>query len=343
MSWFSTNYEKAALGGGIALALGLGVLGWLKLSGTEEDFSANFSGAGNNSPAVKDADLVTKTAASLQSPRVWDQADVSGRPVNLFTGIPLFMSKSGGNEPVDPWGGAPIHPPIDNQWWLKYRLDPGYGDSPQRDPDGDGFSNLEEYEAKTDPTNASDYPSIINKLRFVRDESLNWVLRPSYGADGGFPFRYWDSKKAENKTPTGEVIKPNGVFFADGPMKGRFKLLGSEQRKVVNEKLNYSSDVNFVRVEDQKENKGKKIYEFPENFREADAQQYSQFDRTAVLVLDALGQGANEFSVEENTTFALPKDGAKKDYLLKSVTPDKIEVEYTGPDGTKKVVEIPKR
>jgi hypothetical protein len=344
MSWLSKNYEKAALGGAAVVALGLAAAGVLKVGKVEEDFATELKGSGNDNPAVKDADLVAKASASLGNKRKWDQADDKGRPVNLFTGIPLFISKSDPLKSVDPYGGDPIHPPIPNQWWLQYRLDPGFGDSPLRDPDGDGFSNLEEFNAKTDPTNSSEFPALINKLVYEGDESINWVLRPGFDTDGGFGFAYRDDKGGAAKVPAGGVVKPGEIFFADDPVKGRFKLLGFEERTVKNERTNSEQKFKFVRVEDQRPNKKGKIYELKQSFRDPqELPLYSQFDRSALLKLDALDQRANTFKVEENTTFGLPSNSDKKDYLLKSVTPEKIEVEYTAPDGSKKTIEIPKR
>lgn len=343
MSWLSKNYEKAALGGAAVVAVGLGVLGWLKVNSVEQDFATELKGSGNDNPAVKDADLVTKAKSSLENPRVWDQADDEGRPVNLFTGIPLFISKSAPGKPVDPYGGDPIHPPIPNQWWLQYRLDPGYGDSPQRDPDGDGFSNLDEFNAKTDPTKASDYPTLISKLAYARDESLAWSVKPGFDSEGGFTFTYRDSAGGQNKVTAAAVVKPNELFFKEGTMKERFKLLGFEARKVKNERLNIEQEFKFVRIEDQEANKKGTIYEVKQNFKDEEIKEYTHFDRTAVLKLEALNQNAIEFKVKENTTFGLPADSPKKEYLLKSVTPEAIEVEYAAPDGTKKTVQIPKR
>lgn len=343
MSWLSKNYEKAAIGGAAVIAIGFGVFGWLKLNQVDQDFATELKGAGNNNPAVKDADLVTKAKSSLESPRVWDQGDANGRPVDLFTGIPLFVSKSNPNKAIDLITGDPVHPPIPNQWWLKYRLDPGFGDSPLRDADGDGFSNLEEFNAKTDPTNPSEFPSLIQKLAYVKDESVSWILKPGFDSDGGFSFTYRDSKGQQNKLAAGSVAKPNELFFADKVMKDRFKLLGFEERKIVNPKTNSEMTYKFVRIEDQKSNKKGKIYELKQNFRDEEIPEYTQHDRSAVLKLEALGKDSIEFVVEENTTFGLPSDSEKKDYLLKSVSPEKIEVEYTGPDGAKATIEIPKR
>ena len=164
MSWFSQNYEKAALGGAVAVALGLSYLGWSKFAGVEEEFGDQLKGSGLSNPAVKDADLIPKAKSSMLSDRTWNQALAGERPVDLFTGIPLFIASANPEAPVDLVFGESIHPPIKNTWWIENRLDPGFADSPARDPDQDGFSNIEEYEAHTDPNNAKSVPSLIAKL-----------------------------------------------------------------------------------------------------------------------------------------------------------------------------------
>ena len=343
MSWLSKNYEKASLGGAVVIALGLAFWGYTKVNGVEEEFASAFKESGNNDPSVKDADKVTKAISSIKAPRALQAAEVGDRPVDLFTGVPLFIS-SKTNKPVYLPTEAPVHPPIPNSWWLEYRIDPGFADSPQRDEDRDGYSNLEEFEAKTDPADATKFPAVINKLRFVREEAVTWVLRPGFDADGGFPFTYTDlGTNAQNKIPMGGVVKPNEIFFAEGAVaKGRFKLLGSEVRPVLNPKTQSETPTTFVRVEDQKPNKKGKIYEIVAQFPDAQRANFRNYDRTAVLKLDALGKGSIEFKVEENTAFAVPADAPKKDYFLKSVTEGNIEVEYTDADGAKKTIQIPK-
>ena len=343
MSWFSKNYEKAALGGAAVVALGLAYLGWSKVGNVENDFSSSLKDSGNNNPAVADSDLVRKAQASLGAPRVWDQGETANnRPVNLFTGIPLFVSRSAPNKGIDLVTGDPVHPPIPNQWWLQYRLDPGFGDSLQRDADSDGFSNLEEFEAKTDPTDELKFPELVAKLKYSKDESLVWILRPGFESEGGYTFTYKDSNRQVNRASAAAVVMPNTLFFVGGAMKNRFKLLGAEKRKVMNPRIKMEEEVQFVRIEDQRPNKKGKIYEIPAQFKEELENDHRNYDRTAVLRLDALGKGSEEFKIEENTTFSLPNGTDKKNYLLKSVTPDAIEVEYTAADGTKKTVQIPK-
>jgi hypothetical protein len=237
----------------------------------------------------------------------------------------------------------PVHPPIPNTWWIEKRLDPGFADSPQRDPDADGFSNLEEYTASTDPNNLKSHPPLIAKLRYVSDDSLTWVLRPGYGTDGNFPITYEDSKNRRNRVAGGQMIAPDEIFFKEEPAKDRFKLLGHEKRKELNPRTNIEMEVTIVRIEDQRHNKKGTVYEFPSPLGDDQRKlKFAQYDRTAVLSLEALGLGGQEFKIEENTAFALPPDAPAKDYLLKSVTPESISVEYTDAQGTRKTVEIAK-
>ncbi len=342
MSWFAKNYEKAALAGAVAAALGLAFLGYSKFSRVEQDFGAGLKGQGSNNAAVRDADLIPKTVSSLNLDRAWNQALDGDRPVDLFTGIPLFVSSLAPEKPIDLLKDAPVHPPIPNIWWIENRLDPGFADSPGRDPDQDGFSNLEEFQARTDPNNAKSVPSLIGKLMYLRDESLGWVLRPGYGSDGKFPFNYQDTKGGFNKTGAADMIAPDGLFFAKPPMKGRFKLLGSEVRKELNKKINIEMEITIVRIEDQRPNKKGVVYEFPAPLSEDRRNDYLKYDRTAVFSLEALGLNGKEFMVEENTQFALPPDSPKKDYLAKIVTPESVTIEYTSPTGETKTFQIGK-
>ena len=341
MSWFSKNYEKTALGAAGVVALGLAYLGFAKIGSVETDFGAGLKGRGNNNAAVRNADLIPKALSSLKLDRTWEQAVVDERPVDLFTGIPLFVASSAPEVSIDPYRDAPIHPPIPNTWWLTNRLDPGFGDSPNRDPDQDGFFNIEEFKGKTDPNDAKSHPPLIAKLMYLKDESLGWVLRPSFGDAGAFPFKYLDTKGGANTTGANPV--PVGqLFFPKGAMLNRFKLLGSEVREELNKATNVPKDVTWVRVEDQRPNKKGMTYEFPSPLQEERMNEYMKFDRTAVFSLEALGQNGKEFKVEENLTFSLPSGGAKKDYRAKVVTPESVTIEYTDADGTVKTVQISK-
>jgi hypothetical protein len=177
---------------------------------------------------------------------------------------------------------------------------------------------------------------------FVKDESLAWVIRPGYGSEGKFPFTYEDSKAGKNKVSAAEMIAPGDLFFAKAPMENRFKLMGSEIRKELNKKINIEMEVTIVRIEDQRPNKKGTIYELPSPLPEDRKADHIQYDRTAVLSLEALGMEGREFKVEENMTFALPPENPNKNYLLKKVNPEAILIEYPATDGSRKSIEIKK-
>jgi hypothetical protein len=340
MSWLSNNYEKVALGAAVTLALGFAYLGWSKLKSVEENFATSLKGRGNNKTAIEGADLIPKARQSMALDRTWSQAVDGERPVDMFIGIPLFISANSPGKAIDLRKDSPLHPPIPNSWWLENRLDPGFSNSPSQDPDADGFSNADEFSAKTDPNNKASTPPLIAKLMFLKDENLAWVLRPGYGSEGKFPFTYEDSKAGRNKIAAAEMIAPGSLFFAKPPMQDRFKLLGFETRKELNKKINVEMEVTIVRIEDQRPNKKGKIYELPSPLPEDRKSDYVQYDRTAVLSLEALGMEGVEFKVEENTPFALPPENPNKDYILKQIAPSSITVEYPAADGSRKSIEI---
>lgn len=343
MSWFSKNYQKAVLGGAVVIALGLAYWGWSDYSGVGTAFAAGLKGQGNNNAAVRDGDRIPMAMASMKRDRTWVQALDGDRPVDLFVGIPLFV-RSSSPEPIDLRGlkTAPVHPPIPNTWWLDNHLDPGFADSPNSDPDHDGFSNLEEFNAKTDPNNPLDYPSLITKLMYVKDESLTWVLRPGFGSEGSFPFIYKDSKGGTNKTEIAAMVAPGGLFFSKAPMSNRFKFLSSEVRKEVNKRTTLEKEITIVKIEDQRPNKKGMIYEIPAPLAEERMNEHVKYDRTAVFSLEALGMTGKEFRVEENIMFSLPPENPKKEYLVKTITPDSVVVEYSTPSGEKKTAELVK-
>lgn len=342
MSWISKNYEKTALAGAVAVAVGLSFLGWSKFSGVQDDFGSGPKTGGKNDTGVAGAELIPQARQSLKLDHAWKQAPDDERAVDLFTGISLFIHKNNPELPVDLIKDPPIHPPIPNKWWLENRIDLGFGDSPACDPDADGYTNLEEYNAKTDPNNPNSFPNLLAKLMFVKEESLRWVVRPGYADGDKFSYAYEDSKKQTNRTAAGLMLGKGDLFFSNAPMQNRFKHLGKEVRTEMNRNTNSEEQVTYARFEDQRPNKKGTIYMVPEGLPDTRKNQFLQYDRTAVFSLEALGKNGVEFKVEENTTFSLPPNAPKKDYLLKKMSPRSVTLEYTDPEGNLKTVEIPK-
>ena len=77
---------------------------------------------------------------------------------------------------------------LPDEWEKKYGLNSGDASDANADLDGDGFTNLEEFQAKTDPTDKNDHPDYLDSLKIVLP------LKETY-----MPFIF----TAANKIPTG--------------------------------------------------------------------------------------------------------------------------------------------
>ena len=349
MSKLPKNFEKVLLGVGGVCAIGFAALGFMKLSAVETDFAVTPATSGGDDVAIPEAPATAKAVSSLTSNRQIEAAEAAGdRKVDLFTGIPLFVDKNNLTDPVDPIGGSRVvHPPIPNQWWIETGANMTYADSPQRDDDGDGFSNLEEWEGKSHPVDAKSIPPLINKLAYLKDESIKWYVEFGLESDGKWAPKLLgqmpDKKPFTNRVSAASMLAPGDTFFVDKqPVQNRFKFIGIVQKEVTSPKTNLTQNVNVAEYEDLKPNKKGTKYESQYGLPDAEIDSHAYFDRTAVLDLQAIGEAGKEFKVEEGTTFALPPGAAEKNYLLKKVTPEGIEVEYTDAKGEKQTATIPK-
>ncbi|MDF7823214.1 hypothetical protein P4B35_04265 [Pontiellaceae bacterium B12227] len=65
---------------------------------------------------------------------------------------------------------------ITDDWELKYGLNKYNASDALLDPDGDGFSNLEEFKAASEPDDAASHPPYAGKLRFVDRKDIPFFL-----------------------------------------------------------------------------------------------------------------------------------------------------------------------
>lgn len=350
MSWIKTNYEKAALGGAAVVALSLAFLGYSKLSSAADEFTISQKGGKSNNDASIAAATAVKTATeSLTSATAWASGSSNGRSVDSFVGVPVYAKKPVGDaapEPLDPLDAEPIHPPIPNKWWVETGADPSYGDSPKRDDDKDGFTNEEEFNAKTNPMDAKSLPALVDKVKYAKNNSVMFLLKfTSVIGDNQYQFKYIDSKdrKEYRSGNAGGFVQPGENLFTDGPAKNRFKLVKTEMRQEKNERTGVVSDVLWAVIEDQKENKKGKLYEVPKRPIDHEIQKFYHYDRDAVLELAAAGHEGKQVTITENHTFSLPfGNDAKKDYLLKEVNDGDLTIEYKDASGQTKTRTINK-
>lgn len=322
-------------------------LGYSIFSSGDDPYAINPVKA-DNDVSVPGTEIIGRIQKSFTEPHEIVKPDLDGRKVDLFTGVALFSKKDDPGNPVDLLKSDPVHPGIENLWWLKYNLDPGFSDSPDQDPDKDGFTNREEHAAGTDPTEFKEHPDPISKLKLVGVRTTQVHIKPQDFGGGKFMFKL----ESKGEVPLNRMnqanpqpIGPGQMIPFDRPlMKDRFKLLDVEEREI--ERSGIKQKVKVWIFEDQKPNKKGTKYEFDSRGNLFGLRNRSRgiMDSTAELLLDALGQAGNPFKVEENTRFSLPFDpnAKEKPYLLKKVDIDNktIDIEYTDKDGKTQIKQL---
>ncbi len=155
-----------------------------------------------------------------------------------------------------------IHAGVENSWFIENGIADALGrsDGLSMDSDGDGFSNLEEYNAKTDPSNADSYPALVStsnaKLEVVSISRRNAII----SCDNMFAdptqtpqevqIRIFN--KAGEMTPSHKVtVKPGQKFGLSDKAadKDRFTLVGFEKARFA-DAYTPNNEENTFRVRD---------------------------------------------------------------------------------------------
>lgn len=172
--WFLSGI-LAALGAGTAFwAVGIWKPGQLSLPETQ-----TAGGPGYVNAAKKKPETIEKTWGALRAGR-----ESFGRLQGKVGEHRVFVSAQlvylpENSEPVQPLDrGMKTGDGIEVGWKMKYGLDPADPDVRNQDPDGDGFTNLEEYEAtpSTHPLRREDSPAKESKLRVRAAEDARLSL-----------------------------------------------------------------------------------------------------------------------------------------------------------------------
>jgi hypothetical protein len=167
MDWLRKNFDKAILMiAGIALLACCGLI-----INSVLFFPDHFTGRNSPKPpdnAIKPLPTGALAAAAerIKSPQNW-----LGHDGSLLVSRPYVLVDGALIDPLE--GNKNLHEPIKNSWLIKYDLPYWEGNIKEQDPDGDRFSNLEEYLAGTDPRDKDSIPPFYTKLRLLR-----FILKP---------------------------------------------------------------------------------------------------------------------------------------------------------------------
>jgi hypothetical protein len=160
LKWLKTNYDRALLAAATAfLFLTAVAICWSAIQfGNRLAAPSSVSAKAASQPPV--ALELDSAAEQLQKPTQWKSSTRSG----LFVPEKHFIGADGMPATLQ---NTQVHAPIPNEWFEKYSLPIEDADALDQDPDKDGFTNLDEWHGKTDPTDAASHPDYTTKLHLV--------------------------------------------------------------------------------------------------------------------------------------------------------------------------------
>lgn len=188
MNWAKENYDRLLLA---IFALVLLVCAGL-LFNNVRGYHETFAGLRDQVPQKRslpvsvDPGKIAAEQKKVADPDTWGSRMLGpNRRLPLFVSVP-YIAKSEVDpsgqvktELLDPYTDDPngmIHKPVPNAWLIEHNLDMLAGNVLDQDPDGDGFTNLDEYNGKTDPNDPKSHPPYWTKLVLTRFQRIPFRL-----------------------------------------------------------------------------------------------------------------------------------------------------------------------
>ncbi len=116
------------------------------------------------------------------------------------------------------------HDGLPNDWEKKYGLNPKDPTDAGKDKDGDGFTNMEEFQANTDPTDANAHPDYLDALSVASEVT-----------ETRLPFFFEAASPVPN--PTNRAETTYRLTFRDPSKKGAYGQKGEVYRVLVGEEI----------------------------------------------------------------------------------------------------------
>jgi hypothetical protein len=248
MDWIKRNYDQFILALVALLLLALSGL----LINSAIGFQQTFAGIKgevihhNEIPKV-DIKSVQDGAESIKNPAKWVTTPDEG---SFFISIPYIVVSG---TLVDPRTSVVmLHPPVPNKWILDHHLDILDNNILSEDPDGDGFSNLDEYKGvkgdgsdSTDPNDKNSHPPYYTKLRLVKYIQVPFrLLFNAYDGDINHP------ETLDFQINTIDINQPSQFLKIGDQIAGtKFKIIKFASKHEVDPSTQTDTDVSELTVQ----------------------------------------------------------------------------------------------
>src|SRR5437016_14376288 len=201
MDWIRTHYDRVTL---IAAASFL-FISAVSIWWSAVQFGNNLI-AHQTAPQPKKATPpgkaleVDHAAEQLQHPAQWKSSGRSG----LFVPEKHFIGANGLPATLQ---NTQVHPPVPNDWFEQFGLSIVDADVLDQDPDGDGFTNLDEWQGGTNPTDKDSHPDYLTKLHLVSATEEPFPFIFSSWVGGTFALNTIDQSEPTQFLKVGDVIR----------------------------------------------------------------------------------------------------------------------------------------
>lgn len=310
MDWLKENYHKAV---GIAVAVLCLIFGGLHISSAlnfETKFPPPSEGNGAAIPTPP-GDQVKNMQTLVRVPLYWKPQAVAlpggkNKLVTLFRSVPIVEHADKLYDMSHP-DEDPLRPPVENAWLIEHSLNYLSADVLSFDPDGDGYDNLEEWEAKSSPVDESKHPPYTDKLVFLDQRERNHFV--TFKANN-----HPDYQIEEQTTARGR--KTGFYKIGDTLSFGRFKIESYEKKEGTNQ-FGITGDQSELTIRDLGTDK---TFVIILKRQENRPELFAEFDFT----LDP----DPKFHVQEGADFQLPKNSGNA-YKVLSVNENEVVIAPT--------------
>ena len=159
MDWMKAHYDRVTVIAAALLLLLSAVSIWRSAVGFGDNFLTAQAAPPPKKPSppgkANDLELAIQ---KIQQPSQWTFGGRSG----LFVPEKHFIGANGLPATLQT---TQVHPPVPNEWLEQFNLPIADADVLTQDTDGDGFTNLDEWQGHTNPTDKNSHPEYLTKLK----------------------------------------------------------------------------------------------------------------------------------------------------------------------------------
>jgi len=200
MDWIKAHYDRAALiAAGLFLFISAISIWWNAIQFANRLIAQQAPSPKNaSSPAT--AIELDRAAEQLQHPAQWKSTGRSG----LFVPERHFIAANGLPATLQ---NTQVHAPVPNEWFEQYALPIEDADALDQDPDGDGFTNLDEWQGGTNPIDKNSHPDYLTKLHLVSATEEPFPFMFSSWVGTTFALNSLDQSEPTQFLKIGDIIR----------------------------------------------------------------------------------------------------------------------------------------